>query len=330
VRRISVLVLLLTLILVVFGCGGWSAPQSSTTASPSSPSSPVTPSFSKDEPDFTIVTLPDTQYYAHFVPYRPTFKAQTDWIIANKQGLNVVGVLGLGDTVDCGNSDAVQWGIADAAYSEFDGTGIPYVPIVGNHDISVDCRGIAPPRDGTSFNTHFGPSRFQKYSWYGSSTYPAGSNENYYVKIDLKVRKFLVVALEFRPRPEAISWASSVIESFPDREVIIITHAYLNPDGTWAGEGSDLWNALVKKFPNVVMATCGHMHGVSHRTDTGDKGNTVHSILSDYQAEPNGGNGWLRVMKFRPAAGVIEVQTYSPTLNQYDHSADNEFTLTYK
>jgi hypothetical protein len=321
-RYISIIALLV----VTFGCGGGGTKPGTATTNAA-----VSPNLSKNEADFTIVTLPDTQFYAHQVSLRPIFKAQTDWIAMNKQALNIAGVLGLGDIVDCGSSDSVQWQVADAAYASLDGTGIPYAPIVGNHDLGVDCRGIAgPPRDATNFNKVFGPQRFQNYAWYGTSTYPAGSNENYYIKIERTQRKYLVVAVEYRPRPEAVQWANSVIQSFPDREVIIITHAYLDATGNFIGESNDLWNALVKKYPNVIMATCGHMLGESRRTDTGDHGNVVQSILSDYQGDANGGNGYLRIMKFRPSAGVIEVQSYSPWLGQFRHEPENEFVLPYK
>jgi hypothetical protein len=325
---VALILVLGALLVLMSGCGGGS-PQTQSTTTTSNGA--VTPTFAKDEPDFTIVTLPDTQFYAHFPAWRPIFQAQADWIAANKQALNIVAVLGLGDIVDCGSSDPVQWQVANAAYTTVENTGIPFVPLVGNHDLGIDCRGIAgPPRDGTNFNNNFGPQRMQKYSWYGTSTYPSGSNENYYVKIDLEKRKYLVVAMEFKPRPEAVQWASSVISQFPEREVIVTTHALLNPDGSWAGEGNDLWSTLLKKFPNVVMATCGHMLGESRRTDTGDHGNVVQSILSDYQSDPNGGNGFLRIMKFRPSAGVIEVHSYSPSLGQFRTEPENEFTLPYK
>lgn len=43
--------------------------------------------------------------------------------------------------------------------------------------------------------------------------------------------------------------------------------------------------------------------------------NTVHTLLADYQARTNGGNGWLRILEFVPPENKINVKTYSPWLD---------------
>ena len=63
-------------------------------------------------------------------------------------------------------------------------------------------------------------------------------------------------------------------------------------------------------------------------TDVFD-GNTVHTVLSDYQSRTNGGNGWMRIMQFSPSTDQIHVQTYSPVLGQYDTGGSHQFTLPY-
>lgn len=73
----------------------------------------------------------------------------------------------------------------------------------------------------------------------------------------------------------------------------------------------------------------GHIHGTSRRTDLGAGGRLVNQILSNYQHEINGGNGYLRILKFRPSLNRIEVSTYSPYLNQWRTDGANQFTLTY-
>lgn len=57
--------------------------------------------------------------------------------------------------------------------------------------------------------------------------------------------------------------------------------------------------------------------------------NEVYQFLSDYQDEPNGGNGWLRIMNFRPNENLIDVKTYSPYLNQYMTDADSQLQIPY-
>ena len=52
-------------------------------------------------PDFTIATLPDTQYYVDFLTASnpQTFTAQTNWIVANQTPLNIAFVSHLGDVI---------------------------------------------------------------------------------------------------------------------------------------------------------------------------------------------------------------------------------------
>ena len=75
---------------------------------------------------------------------------------------------------------------------------------------------------------------------------------------------------------------------------------------------------------------CGHVNpnGEAMRSDT-YLGHTTHTMLSDYQDRTNGGNGWMRIMTFNPAADQISVKTYSPTLGQFETDANSQFNLSY-
>jgi VCBS repeat-containing protein len=52
-------------------------------------------------------------------------------------------------------------------------------------------------------------------------------------------------------------------------------------------------------------------------------------MLADYQARANGGEGWLRILRFVPADNRVYVRTYSPWLNRYETDADSEFQLDF-
>jgi hypothetical protein len=71
---------------------------------------------------------------------------------------------------------------------------------------------------------------------------------------------------------------------------------------------------------------CGHISEEGIRTDVFN-GDTVYSLLSNYQGRAHGGDGWLRIMEFAPSEGRVYVKTYSPYLNQYETDADSQFTL---
>src|SRR5262245_31481720 len=68
--------------------------------------------------EFTIVALPDTQFYSSIYPQ--IFAAQTQWIANHVQNQNIQLVVGLGDIVD-GGGDLTQWQNADAAVRLLDG-----------------------------------------------------------------------------------------------------------------------------------------------------------------------------------------------------------------
>lgn len=61
-----------------------------------------------------------------------------------------------------------------------------------------------------------------------------------------------------------------------------------------------------------------------------DNGNTVHTMLSDYQERAGGGNGLLRILEFDPQLDRLSVKTYSPFLSTYETDADSEFSLPIK
>src|SRR4051812_28913861 len=115
--------------------------------------------------DFTIVVLPDTQYYS--ARYPAIFSSQTRWIADHRTALNIQFVIGEGDIVDDAESTA-QWDAADSAVSVLDAAHVPYALAIGNHDYDEE---KPSARSAIAFNSRFGPRRYQKYGWYQSG-YP--------------------------------------------------------------------------------------------------------------------------------------------------------------
>jgi len=103
----------------------------------------------------------------------------------------------------------------------------------------------------------------------------------------------------------------------------------MNIDGTRTTNGDHIWqDFVVHHADQIFLVLCGHNHGENMRTDIVD-GYTVYQLLADYQDRTNGGNGWLRVLKFIPSEDTVTVQTYSPYLDQYEIDADSQFNLFY-
>jgi hypothetical protein len=275
--------------------------------------------------DFTVVALPDTQYYSESFP--ATYNAQTQWIMNNRTALNIKFVPHLGDIVNVA-TQINQWNNADVAMSILEAPvtgfpdGMPYCPNVGNHD-------IASGGNTTNYNNFFGISRFQGRDYYGGHF--GSDNDNNVGLFSAGGMDFIVVSLEYDTTPDqpVLDWADGVLKANPNRRAIVVSHYIVgtgNP-AAFGTQGQAIYDNL-KDNPNLFLLLCGHICGEGRRSDVFD-GRTVHSILTDYQCRTNGGTGWLRTMTFSPANDTITFRTYSPTLNQFETDADSQFTLTY-
>ena len=68
--------------------------------------------------NFTIIGIPDTQFLVDVDEATPEiFDAQTQWIVANKDNLNIVYVAHLGDVVQHGNGEDLEWQHAEHSMS---------------------------------------------------------------------------------------------------------------------------------------------------------------------------------------------------------------------
>lgn len=292
--------------------------------------------------EFTIVALPDTQFYSSLNPQ--IFAAQTKWIADHVQDQNIQLVVGLGDIVDGGGVQA-QWQNADAAVRLLSGK-VPYMMAIGNHD--YDQNNPAGRTASTkNFNSFFGPARYAGAAWYKGS-FPAGSNENFYGVVTVNGRNYLIVVLEFAARDSALAWADGILKANQDKDAIIVTHMFTYMDNTRISgcdlnsaasfgvgqdnNGEDMWWKLVRKYPNIHMVLSGHVvqgDGTGRRMDLGLNGNLVNQFLSDYQSGPLGGGGYLRIIRISPSLNRVSVTSYSPYLDKFLTDDHNQFTVPY-
>lgn len=286
---------------------------------------------------FTIVALPDTQFYSQ--RYSEIYHSQTKWIKAQKNALNIVFVLHEGDITQ--TNVEKEWNVANDAMSILDDV-VPYCVITGNHDMGP--LGTALSRDTRLFNKYFPISRFENKPWYGGHL--GTETDNGYYFLNAEGMQFMILCLEFGPRDEVLDWANQVVSNHKEYRTIINTHCYMNHDDTRVGkgdedtprffpikanDGEEMWETFVRKHENIFLVLSGHVRGdgLGRLTSDGDHGNKVHQILANYQMRENGGNGWLRLLKFVPSENRIVVQTYSPYLKKYAIGERNQFELEY-
>jgi hypothetical protein len=177
-------------------------------------------------PDFfTIAVLPDTQYSYYYSP--SYFDAETAWIASNAAAEKIAFVLHEGDIVDS-PLDSTQWAAARSALSRLDGV-VPYVLAAGNHDMALSAKPEAPRF--TLLNDTFHFDDIANRPGFGGA-YQAGHLEDAYYLFPAGGQTWLVLSLEFSPRPDVLAWASQVLDAYPTLPAIVVTHAYLYSDGT--------------------------------------------------------------------------------------------------
>jgi len=278
---------------------------------------------------FSIVVLPDTQFYSEKFP--ETYVAQTRWIREHAKKHDIRFVIHVGDIVQ-NPSVEKEWKNADRAHRLLDGK-VPYSVLPGNHDMVHKARQIT--RGTPLYNKYFGPSRFSENDWYGGNE--DGTNDNNFCLFEAGGRKFLVLSLEFLPTDKTLAWAAKVLEKHADRHVILATHVYMRPGGRDqhsarqyrlpGNSGAQIWDKFVRKQPNIFVVFSGHIIGHELQVSKNDAGHAVYEILADYQGLSGGGQGWLRTMKFDPQAGKIKVRAYSPLLDKYNDHPKHSFTI---
>lgn len=294
--------------------------------------------------EFTIVILPDSQYYTRTGDDPSYFYEQTQWAVDHRADRNVVGVAHLGDMVNRADTSS-HWDVVETAFGileTFDDPtlpdGMPYSPGVGNHDQSPN----GEP-DGTgAYNARFGVDRFAGRSYFGDAY--GDDNDDHWLRFRASDFEIIVVSLEYNETPSAaeLAWARRVFETHPRALGIVTSHSIVTSGGDFSGQGAAIYEA-VKDVPNVQLMASGHVAIDARRTDE-FAGNVIHSMLSDYQrafpdpadptnpivgeqATPNGGLGFMRIWRFSPAEQRLYVESYSPKEDMSYTDELNQFWL---
>lgn len=289
---------------------------------------------------FTIAVIPDTQGYdgagtkrspASTAPVtNPVLTAHLDWLLAHRAAQNIVFVSHVGDIVDI--NEPAQWRVAHRELSRLHGV-VPFALTVGNHDMESD-------GNASLFQRYFPAADFARYPWYAGSFEPAGTdqqisgnNVNSAQLFSAGGYRFVHLSLECNAPDPVIAWADALLTRHADRIALITTHMDLGPlekprdnDGfihapkgrmQWSkihgpagNPPTRLWDKLYRKHANLLAVFSGDQSRTvaMHLTATGDHGNTVHALLSDYSS-----SGPLRLYRFDPTARRIEVVTYDTT-----------------
>ncbi|SLN01734.1 Purple acid phosphatase/fibronectin domain protein [Corynebacterium xerosis] len=320
-----------------------------------------------DSFDFSLMHITDTQYLSEGAAGRPStterevwaeaYEGSYRWVAEHGEEHKLAYVAHTGDVIENWNTNAEHRGVAIREF-EFasetqeilEDTGIPHSVIPGNHDN----RGGNDVGPDSLYNDYFGPERYealaQTDSWKeaGAEYHPwkPGDNQNSYNLFTAAGRDFIAINLGYSVTEEETAWASEILDQYPTRNAIILTHAYNKPSdaadgrgGSFSKDGQIIREQLLAEHPNIALVLSGHEHGVSIsvRKDVGTPGNNVVELLADYQfyevsAEQMGldgmrgydadtglqfGASFFRLLQFDLDRGEMAVDTYSAQLDEF-------------
>ncbi|WP_208590135.1 lamin tail domain-containing protein [Gracilibacillus suaedae] len=273
----------------------------------------------RDEYDYTFVWMSDTQYYSESYPH--IFDRQTEWIKEQQEEMKIEYVFHSGDLVDEADQPN-QWEYADEYMRTLDDAEIPYGVLAGNHDV------LQKTEDYAEYYKYFGEDRFNDKPYYGGSYL---NNRGHYDLISVDGNDYIMLYLGWGIDDEGIAWMNEVLRQHPDRTAILTFHEYLQATGTRHPLGEKLYQEVVLPNENVVAVLSGHYHEAQTLVDEidddgdGNPDRKVYQMLADYQAGPEGGQGYMRLLHFDTDNNQIFVNTYSPYVDDYNYYNKDEY-----
>lgn len=234
------------------------------------------------ENNYTFVNIPDPQYQIQYKP--EIIDAQTEWIRDNRARLNTAMAICVGDLTQDGTEREYQ--LADHSFSILDEANMPYLVTDGNHDSEL-------------FKQYFSGSRYEGDMGY-QGTGPSGISS--YSIIRAGSYEYLFLSLPWEPADLAAdeAWILDVLNTHKENPTIIFSH--FNQD----------MDTFVKPFDQVFMTVRGHIEDRWVDSFENNFGHPVIDVVTNFQFDLYGGNGWLSTMEFDENANQIRFRSYSP------------------
>jgi hypothetical protein len=294
-------------------------------------SAPAT-TLAEPETTFTIAQVPDTQQEV-LADNNPLLPNRYQWLVDNKQPLNLKFIAHTGDVVNWGVADPVQFTRAATATAILDNSDIPYTYAPGNHDgAAVTVGGSAAPgntrdnlRNTAAFNQAFPLAHLKNVQ----GTFEANKVDNMYQTFTAGSKDWLVLTLEMWPRQTVLDWAKQVVAAHSHHNVIIVTHAYIDGNGgrpTTGNYGDQnaqvMWDQLISQYANIKLTLSGHYGpsatggiGAYYSEATGVNGNKVAQIMTAYHSSYQ---NHVRLLNIDAENGTVNSSVY---VNLSTHSA---------
>ncbi len=291
-------------------------------------------------------------YDVHEYPANDTFVKVYDYIINNAQDKKIAHVFGLGDITErasvwdwvqkgCPYAPDEEFSIAIEQFKRMQAAGLDFSLVRGNHE-SWDTYNKYLGTGEASADLNYADMVDDVYV-HPNGTVDYTNTIHYFSAGNLD---YMVITLDYGASDSVLKWASERIEANPYKNVIITTHAYMYRDGTTIdtndapapssdsdnivydksniNNGDDMWNKLISKHANIVLAMSGHdpTDEIVMSQWQGVNGNTVTNILIDPQGMDkyyyqNGCSGAVAMFYFSNGGKTVDVRYWSTANNAY-------------
>lgn len=282
-----------------------------------------------------FAVVPDTQVMADRHP--ELFEGIGAWLAAHADRLDAV--LHVGDVVDTGDRDPAQLAVAARVREVITGAGLPLFVAAGNHDDDALLAG--PSRSLTAFARDLTVPADAAW-WAGSRGSDDVDATNRYGFVTAGGDRLLVVVCEFGPRAEVVDWVDEVLSGHADSDAVLLTHGYLNTDGTLMGPGDPFhpdkypatrgghdataWWPRLQRHRNLRAIFCGHQvpGPLAYRVDRAVAGHGVLASFQNWQLEPDGGGGRIRLVEWDAAAATMTLQVINTATGATEHGPGHD------
>ena len=268
-------------------------------------------------PDFSLIVLPDTQYYSQNSGgnLAAIFQAQTQWIVNNRTERNIAFVSHMGDITQNGDNggNPSEWINADAAMALLENPsttqlpdGMPWGVMPGNHDLLPGDQTAT----GVFYNQYFGVSRFAGRSWYGGH-YGTTNNNNYQL-FSVSGLDFIVVNLAYRTSPDQaiLDWADTLLKAYPNRRAIVTTHWILNTGdpASFGGAGQAIYDTAEEQsqpLPDALRPHARRRKAFRHLRGTHGPYDPVGLPVSEQRRQRFPAHPYLQSVKQYDPRGIL-------------------------
>ena len=262
--------------------------------------------------DFSMVWMTDTQEYSG--RYTWHFENIVNWIAKKQDALRIKYVMHTGDLVS-GWDEEDEFMNASKYLNVLGKAGIPYGLLAGNHDVANGAEKYE------YYWKYFGEDRFKHQSHYGGSY---KNNLGHYDLITVNGLEMIIVYMSWDIYYPETEWMNAVLQEYADRKAIIAVHGGIDANAEQSYQSTLLLKEVAAKNKNLIAMINGHYHSaalnVAGFDDDGDGeyDRALYQILTDYQSAVEGGDGYIKMLYFDLANGKIYINSYSPSLNDYN------------